>query len=65
MLTARLNDAMALLHETHLAISEIAEASGFDSPYSFSRAFKQATGEAPSRFRDRVQETGAYIRSTA
>ena len=57
MLQARINHAAALLHETRLSISEIAEASGFESLYAFSRAFKRSTGQAPTVFRAEIQES--------
>lgn len=47
----RINQAMELLRTTDLPIAEIAEESGFGSPQSFSRIFKNRTGESPRSYR--------------
>ena len=47
----RLRQAMDLLHHTDSPIEEIAAACGYRDPSAFFRAFKQATGESPARWR--------------
>ena len=47
----RLNRAMALLRQTDLAMSDVAEEAGFSSPQVFSRAFKKETGLTPRSYR--------------
>ncbi len=47
----RLNRAMALLRSTDWPVSEVGEACGFTSLYSFSRTFKQMVGRSPRAFR--------------
>lgn len=47
----RIKVATELLLNTNLAISEIAEQTGWHSPSHFSRGFKQITGFAPNAFR--------------
>lgn len=51
ILKARLNHALALLHNTDLPVGRIAEACGFGSVYAFSRAFRKEKGAAPSSCR--------------
>jgi AraC-like DNA-binding protein len=46
----RINEAIRLLRETHLNISEIAYKVGFNSPSNFNRVFKNLTGKTPSEF---------------
>lgn len=48
---ARISKGCELLSYTDMNISEIADALGFGSIYSFSRAFKSVMGMSPSRFR--------------
>lgn len=50
-LGARINRAARLLAESSLGISEIAEQTGFESVYHFSRQFKRMRGVAPSHYR--------------
>ncbi len=47
----RLRRACGLLHATQQPVSEIAQQCGFDSLYSFSRAFKTAYGLSPTLYR--------------
>ncbi len=47
----RLQQARRLLLTTTLRVKEIADACGYDTPYAFSRAFRQGTGTSPIRFR--------------
>jgi AraC-like DNA-binding protein len=49
--TVRINRARDLLASTELSVSEIAELSGFDTVFYFSRAFKKTTGSTPKAFR--------------
>lgn len=51
MLKARINRALALLQTSDLPVGRIAEACGFGSVYSFSRAFRKEKGTAPSSCR--------------
>lgn len=51
---ARLHRACALMHTSHATISSIALTCGFDSLYSFSRAFKQTFHVSPSEWRERT-----------
>lgn len=46
----RLREAAALLRTTGLRVSEVAALVGYSDPLYFSRAFRRAYGEAPSRF---------------
>ncbi|WP_397453134.1 AraC family transcriptional regulator [Pseudomonas sp. NA-150] len=48
----RLGIAAQLLSQTAMSIREIAEKVGYQSEYSFTRAFKQARGRTPSKERD-------------
>ncbi len=50
----RLAQASALLRDQSRSISDIALATGFDSPSSFTRAFRSWMGETPSDYRDQV-----------
>ena len=49
--TIRINRACDLLATTELSVSEIAEQTGFESVYYFSRSFKKKTRQTPSAFR--------------
>ena len=51
----RLQKACQLLHTTGLNITEVAERCGFDSVYSFSRAFKTGCGVSPRAYREGVE----------
>ncbi|MBR1584819.1 MAG: AraC family transcriptional regulator [Clostridia bacterium] len=52
----RIAHAKALLRQTNLKISEIAEQSGYASANSFCRAFKRNTGESASNYRNGAEE---------
>ena len=52
----RIDRACALLGTSELNISEVAAACGFDSIYSFSRAFRRQRGHPPSRYRKSLRE---------
>lgn len=45
----KLEEARYLLHQTHMSITEVAEALGYCSPSHFIRAFKKQYGETPKR----------------
>ncbi len=51
MLKKRLNKAKGLLTSTDLPISQIAELSGYENSYYFSRIFKKHSGKTPSQVR--------------
>jgi AraC-like DNA-binding protein len=50
----RLQLARELLTTTSLSIGEVAERSGYDDQFHFSRAFKQAHGVNPSAYRQQM-----------
>lgn len=50
----KLEAAQAMLADTNLRISEIADGLGFNNPFNFTRAFKRVTGCAPSDYRANV-----------
>ena len=52
----RLEKAMALISNTSLSFSEIADQVGFTTPSYFSTAFKQYTGLTPTQYRKKVNE---------
>lgn len=49
--TARLARAKELLEATELTVTAIAEQTGFESVYAFSRQFKRETRLSPRAFR--------------
>lgn len=51
IIQTRIATAQGLLADRALSIQAIAERSGFDSVYYFSRAFKKETGQTPTQFR--------------
>ncbi len=53
----RLNYAKTLLLSTGLSVTEVAEKSGFGSPSSFHRLFKQRLGLSPAAWRKAAQNT--------
>lgn len=53
---SRVHKACGLLHSSNKNITEIAEACGFDSLYTFSRTFKRITGRSPVIFRKNKRE---------
>lgn len=54
----RMNIARALLRETDLSLSAVAERVGYQSEFAFSKAFSREAGESPSSFR-RTSRTAA------
>lgn len=52
----RLLQAITLLGETDVPMSEIAARCGFESPSGFAKAFRQAMGEAPREYRHRTKD---------
>jgi AraC-like DNA-binding protein len=52
----RLQRARELLATTDAAVNEVAERAGYDDPFHFSRAFKQAHGVSPSDYRAQMRE---------
>lgn len=48
---ARLDRAAQLLEHTNLSVASIAQRVGFESPFYFSRRFKQHRGQSPRAFR--------------
>ncbi len=58
----RIQHACELLSNTHLEIKTIAEESGYEDPFYFSRKFKKTMGISPSEYRSRQKgETTADI----
>lgn len=55
----RMEEAVRLIVETNLSLTEIAEKVGFASSSYFSTAFKQSMGETPSHYRKRMQDENA------
>lgn len=53
----RVEDAKRMLVDPKIAIQVLAFEVGFNSLASFNRIFKEVTGETPSQFRARAQET--------
>lgn len=60
---ARHRDALELLGNPALEIQEVAELLGYDIPANFTRAFRQWTGETPSRYRQRQHGRGQALTS--
>jgi AraC family transcriptional activator of pobA len=52
-------EAARLLRFTNMSVGEVAFRAGFTDHLYFSRAFKRATGEAPSAYRERVRGRGS------
>jgi AraC-like DNA-binding protein len=50
-LELKIHRARLMLRETTLTVKEIARSLGFESPFHFSKAFKQRTGVSPTRWR--------------
>jgi AraC-like DNA-binding protein len=50
-LQLKVHRARQLLHETTLTVKQIALRLGFESPFHFSKAFKQRTGTSPTQWR--------------
>src|SRR5215213_4657628 len=55
----RIERAQELLRGTDRALTDVALDVGFDTPSSFSRAFRQITGESPSAYAKRWRAGGA------
>ena len=53
----RIKRATELIQKSHMTISEISIAVGFNDQRYFSRVFKKQTGMTPSEYRDNTQET--------
>ena len=51
----RMLEAARLLRFTSMSVGEVSYRAGFRDPFYFSRAFKRATSEAPSAYRERVR----------
>lgn len=54
--TVRVRAAIKLLKENKYRISEIAYATGFNSPHYFTYSFKQVTGLTPSEFQEKGEK---------
>jgi transcriptional regulator GlxA family with amidase domain len=50
-LQLKIHRARQMLHETNLTVKQIALRLGFESPFHFSKAFKQRTGNSPLQWR--------------
>jgi AraC-like DNA-binding protein len=59
----RINRALDLLAATDQSVSEIADRTGFDTVFYFSRQFKQKTGITPTAFRLRARGPAAPAKS--
>ena len=59
LLTRRIERASALLRDTDLAITDIAFQTGWNSLGTFSRIFRDITGESPSELRAR-EKAGSH-----
>jgi len=55
VLRSRIDRASSLLGGSSMNVSEVAAACGFESLYSFSRAFKKRRGSAPSAYRRSIR----------
>ena len=52
----RLQTAKALIREQRMTLTEIARTLGYSGIYSFSKAFRDCFGIAPSEYRDKIRE---------
>ncbi|HWR10840.1 MAG TPA: AraC family transcriptional regulator [Rectinemataceae bacterium] len=57
----KIEAARAMLSSTNLHVGEIADKLGFDSQFSFSRAFRRATGISPTDYRDRFLQKVDFV----
>jgi len=48
----------ARLRDSDATVRQIAQETGYDSEFAFTRAFKRATGSAPGQYRKQAQTTG-------
>ena len=55
LLTPRIEQAATLLRDTDLGITEVAFATGWESPGTFGRTFRDVTGLSPSAMRREAQ----------
>ena len=62
LLKIRIERSKLLLSEGH-CVFDVSQMSGFDSPTAFTAAFKKATGQAPSVFKERARMRQQEIRS--
>lgn len=56
MINIRIKESQSLLEKTNLRISEIANESGFNDCYYFTRIFKKYTGVTPSEYRKSTEK---------
>jgi len=61
ILRVRLDRAQALLRDTRMTVSEIADACGFAGPSHFGRRFQDALHLTPSAFRSRTRKSTAIV----
>ncbi len=55
----RMEKAISLISTTDLSFTEIAEKTGFTTARYFSTAFKQYTGETPTRYKEKIKQKAA------
>ena len=54
LIEQRMNHALYLLHNRNLTISEIAQATGYNDVYCFSKQFKKRLGVSPRAMREKI-----------
>ncbi|POR01019.1 hypothetical protein AU468_09135 [Alkalispirochaeta sphaeroplastigenens] len=59
MIEVRMTEAMRLLSRGNSTVGSIAERCGYESIYSFSRAFRSFAGESPSQYRKKRKTGGS------
>lgn len=57
----KIEAARAMLSSTNLHVGEIADKLGFDSQFSFSRAFRRATNVSPTDYRDKFLQKVDFV----